>query len=284
MTLRAIHRTSYEYPLPASESHNEVRLMPLTDDSQRLIDFRLDVWPATNVFSYEDVGGTVHHFGIREPHCSLEIVATSVVETTRIDPFKGLNLLEPDWGFYARESVHQGNIEFLGPSPYVSLVPEAARIASEIRREGGSAAAFLINLNHRLHDILTYDADVTHVHSTVEDVLASRAGVCQDYAHVMIACCRTQGIPTRYVSGYLFGGDGLRGDQATHAWLECLLPNGRWLALDPTNDLLANDHHIRMHVGRDYSEVTPTRGVYVGVAASRLEVGVSVKTAEAIAA
>jgi len=276
MILHAVHHTRYEYPFPAQDSHNELRLMPLTLAGQKCLEFSLEVTPHAPVFSYEDFGGTVHHFGIRERHMSLDIVANAIIEMTDINPIAGLNLINPDWDFYALERTRQNFAEYLGGSPYVHIIRQAADLASNLRSAGQSVATFLIDLNRFLYRFLEYDPGVTNVHTTLEEVFELRAGVCQDYAHLMIACCRSQGIPTRYVSGYLYGGKGIRGEQGTHAWVECLMPDGRWLALDPTNNLLANDHHIRMHVGRDFGEVSPTRGVYVGPMANLLHVGVSV--------
>jgi transglutaminase-like putative cysteine protease len=277
MFLQATHRTRYEYRYPSVDSHNEVRLMPITGPTQRCISFSLDVHPGAPVFSYEDVGGVVHHFGIREPHLSLEIVANAIVETFDVNPFSALNLVAPDGDFYSLSTTKDAWAEFLSPSPYVRLVPEAAQIARRVHRSGnGAVARFLIDLNRHLFELLDYDPGATDVHSTVEEVLIGRAGVCQDFAHLMVACCRSEGVPARYVSGYLYGGEGLRGELGTHAWVEALLPDGRWLALDPTNDLLANDHYIRVHVGRDYSDVPPTRGIYVGSPATKMEFGVTV--------
>ena len=281
MILSAVHRTTYEYPISSVESHNEVRLMPLTDAFQRCLHFNLQVTPPTKIFSYEDGCGTVHHFSLRNPHRSMDIVAVATVETLLTDPFNDLNLLEPDWEFYDADSTRQGYVEFLSPTTYVPLLPEAYRIAADVRRPNTSVVRFLLDLTNRIHSLLAYDQGATQVHTTLQEVMSLRAGVCQDFAHMAIACCRSQGIPARYVSGYLYGGPGLamRGEQATHAWLECLLPDGRWLALDPTNNLLASDHHIRVHIGRDYSEVSPTRGVYVGAPASKLEVSVTIAAA-----
>ena len=151
-------------------------------------------------------------------------------------------------------------------------------LVAGIYQPGISAASFLLRLNEHLHGYLSYDPDATHVYSTLEDVVAACGGVCQDFAHFALACARSAGIPARYVSGYLYGGPGsyLRGESATHAWFECLLPGGRWLALDPTNNLVAGDHYIRVHVGRDYTDVSPTRGAYVGCPASKLDVSVKV--------
>ena len=280
MVLRAVHRTVYQYPTSVGESHNEVRLQPLTDDTQKLLDFRITTTPATRVYHYREVGGTAHHFTVRLPHTSLEILAEAIVETHLQNPFEDLNLLDPDDAFYRSEAIRQATIEFLTPSRYVPLIPKVFEIAQLVSEPGQSTASFLLALNHYLHELLDYDTDATHVHSTVSEVLHVRAGVCQDFAHVMIACCRVRGIPARYVSGYLFvdAGSGMRGEQATHAWVECLLPSGRWLGLDPTNDLLTNDRYIRVHTGRDYSEVSPTRGIYVGPQTEKLHVSVSVQS------
>ncbi len=276
----------YEYPIPSIESHNEVRLMPLSDASQRCISFDLSVRPAVRVFSYPDVGGIVHHFSIREPHSYLEMVATATVETLLSDPFSGLDLIGYDWDFYQSESVRQSNVEFLVESRYTPFLAEVFEIAKRVRTPDMSAARFLIELNDYLNKFLSYDPDATHVYSTLDDVVQARAGVCQDFAHLAIACARSQGIPTKYVSGYLYGGPGsyVRGELATHAWFECLMPDGRWLALDPTNNLLAGDHYIRVHIGRDYSDVAPTSGVYVGGPASKLDVSVRVLELNEIAA
>ena len=279
MILRATHRTLYSYSMPSIESQNEVRLMPLTDEVQRCLEFKLQVNPNSKVFCYDEPGGTVHYFGVRSAHPILEIVAEAVVETYLENPFEDLNLNLPDWHLYDESSLRQANAEYLAESPYIPINDEVREIAEAVRKESNSAVSdFLRKLGSWIHESLTYDPDATHVHTKIHEVLVIRAGVCQDFAHLMIACCRSQGIPARYVSGYLYVGgiDGMRGEQATHAWLECLLPNGKWLAVDPTNDLLVNDRYVAVHIGRDYTDVTPTRGVYIGTPAKSLDVSVQV--------
>jgi len=279
MILRATHKTLYSYSMPSIESHNEVRLMPLNDWTQSCIEFHLRVNPHCRVFSYEETGGTVHYFGVRSAHPILEIIAEAVVETKLENPFDGLNLIEPDWQFYQLHSTLQDNAEFLSESPYVVCNQEVQDIANGVRDSSNDTVVdYLLKLAHWIHEALTYDTDATHVHTKLHEVLEVKAGVCQDFAHLMIACCRSMGVPARYVSGYLYvgGTDGMRGEQATHAWLECWLPNGKWLAIDPTNDLLVNDRYVAVHTGRDYSDVTPTRGVYIGTPAKSLDVSVSV--------
>ncbi len=274
MLLKALHRTTYRYPFASRESHNEVRLMPLEGDDQRCLSFALTTDPPAKLFSYVEQGGRVHHFVVRTPHTSLTIKAEATVETLRANPFEGVNLVENDWP--ALEALSERYPEFLASTPRVPILDAAREIAESVSARA-SVARYAVDLAERIHDLLGYDPDATHVHTPLSYVIEHRAGVCQDFAHLALACLRAKGIPARYVSGYLYEGDeGLRGDAATHAWVECVLPGGRWLGLDPTNRCLADDHHIRVHTGRDYDEVPPTRGIYTGPAAERLEVSVSV--------
>jgi transglutaminase-like putative cysteine protease len=280
MLLNIRHRTTYQYPSPVSESHNEVRLMPLTDEDQVCLDFQLAVQPYARVFSYEEPGGTVHHFNIRKPHMELEVVAESRVETRRSNPFEGLNLVEDDWSFYESRDLREEYAEFLGPTRLVPADPAAARIALTAKRKAGAGvASFLISLNRLLNKLLTYEPGATHVHSTHLEALAEKRGVCQDFAHLMLAVCRSQHIPARYVSGYvqsLSGGPTTHAEEATHAWVECLLPGNLWRGFDPTNNLLANDRYVKVHIGRDYHDIAPTRGVYRGPATNLINVDVEV--------
>lgn len=279
MTLKAFHRTTYRYPFASRESHNEVRLQPLDGDDQRCLSFDLKIEPEAKIFSYNEQGGTVHHFVVRTPHTALTITAETTVETFLVNPFEGLNLIENDWNGLAGLSDRYP--EFLASTPRVPILDAARQIAESVPVRA-SIAQYAIDVGERIHSLLSYDFDATHVHTPLSYVIEHRAGVCQDFAHLMLACLRAKCIPARYVSGYLYAGsDDLRGDEATHAWVECVLPGGRWLGLDPTNHCLANDHHVRVHTGRDYDEVPPTRGIYTGPAAERLEVSVRVVQVEA---
>jgi transglutaminase-like putative cysteine protease len=139
MILRATHRTLYSYSMPSIESHNEVRLMPLTDSVQTCLDFRLKVSPQCKVFSYDEPGGTVNYFGVRYAHPLLEIVAEALVETRLENPFEGLNLLEPDWTEYGNH-VAQDQAEYLSESPYVTVNEEVRAIANEVRVTSNGSA------------------------------------------------------------------------------------------------------------------------------------------------
>jgi len=281
MILHVRHTTRYRYPGPAQASHNEVRLEPLSDSSQDLIDFQLLVSPPAKTFRYMEVGGPVHNFYVGGPHRELEITARSTVATRLENPFMKLDLLvKPgqDWVFYEEADVRAAYCEYLVPTKFVGFHPKA--VAMGLSCKGDSATDTLLAINSVVNQSLSYQSGATDVHSTLDAVLADHAGVCQDFAHLMLAATRSLGIPSRYVSGYLYvapNEHGMRGELATHAWVECLFPDERWHAFDPTNNVMANDHHIRVHLGRDYADVTPTRGVYVGPPSESLEVEVEVE-------
>lgn len=281
MLLRVRHRTEYRYAGPVKESHNELRLQPPTDTNQELVDFRLTVEPHARTWFHARAGGTVHHFTLREPHDRMAVTAESLVRTRLENPYEGLNLVVPDWDVYEGDTARMEQAEFLAASRFVDPVP-AWELGKEAKEGQPTVARFLTELNRKIHSWLSYDKDATHVHSMVREVLEGRAGVCQDFAHVAIACCRAVGVPARYVSGYLYSGnDGsMRGEAATHAWAEAWLPDGRWLGFDPTNDLLVNDRYVRAHTGRDYDDCAPTRGVFLGPRTTALLVSVGVTRAD----
>jgi transglutaminase-like putative cysteine protease len=269
--------------------------MPLSDDDQTCLDFRLTLTPPSRVFAYDLPSGRVHFFDTRAVHSELSIHAESLVITHRQNPFAHLPAADEDGEFYRRESVRQDYAEFLTATSRVQLHPEVDRIAAVARKQasGGGAVPFLMALTRQLYRVLSYSPGSTQVDSSILHVLEHSEGVCQDFAHLMLAICRRQGIPARYVSGYLFTGEERAGDAAAapadpeaprglvsgnamHAWVECLLPDGRWHGFDPTNNLLTNDYYVKVHTGRDYGDVPPVRGVYRGPFAHTLEVSVRV--------
>ena len=182
--------------------------MPLSDEDQTCLDFRLSTTPSTRIFAYDLPTGRVHHFDLRAPHTDLAINAESLVVTHRRDPFQGLQLATDDSAFYTLEGVKQRYYEYLLPTERVHLHPETDRIAAVAHKQTGvGTASFLIALTRLLHRVIAYKPGATNVYSTIQHVLEHKSGVCQDFAHLMIAICRRQGIPARYVSGYLFTGE-----------------------------------------------------------------------------
>ena len=298
MRLRVFYATRYLYSAPVTDSHNEVRLMPHNDEEQTRTQFQLATQPTVPMFNYSLPTGRVHHFNLRARHRELALTAEALVLTDRRTLFTDLDTVDLDSAFYRRDDVADRYAEFLAPTRRVPVLHEAGFLAEQARAaaEGPGPGDFLRALMSAIHTEFAYTPGATTVDTPLPDVVAARAGVCQDFTHLMLAVCRRQGIPSRYVSGYLFTGEragsdqtqrlsqaagsrersGLTGGDATHAWVECLLPNGRWYGFDPTNDLLANDSYITVHHGRDYDDVTPLRGIYKGTSEATLEVSVRV--------
>jgi transglutaminase-like putative cysteine protease len=288
--LEVRHVTRYQYDQPVRESVMEVWMQPQKRAAQRLISFELDLDPPAQLFSYADTfGNAVYHFDIPQPHDSLSIVARSAVETQ--EPTALPEALDRgEWDRLRSDFVRGEHFDFLhahgfaGPSEGLAAFVAEKNLPELRARDPLSAVR---ELSRTIYESFAYEAGVTRADSPIDDVLRARKGVCQDFAHVMIAICRDWGLPARYVSGYLFT-DRKSGDRsdpdATHAWVEVFLPSLRWVGFDPTNNILAGERHIACAIGRDYSDVPPSRGVYKGEAESELAVGVTVRRARAAVA
>jgi transglutaminase-like putative cysteine protease len=281
------HSTRYQYDDAVRESVMEVWMQPQKRSGQRLVSFDLELEPAAQLFSYADTfGNAVYHFDIPQPHRRLTIMARAAVETEAPPPLPDA-LDRGEWDRLRSDFVRGEHFDFLHPHGFTG--PTAALEAfvaekqlHELRVRDPLNA--LRELSRTVYQAFAYEAGVTRADSPIDDVLKARKGVCQDFAHVMIAICREWGVPARYVSGYLFT-DRKAGDRsdpdATHAWVEVFLPSLRWVGFDPTNNIPSGERHIACAVGRDYSDVPPSRGVYKGEAESELAVGVTVRKARA---
>jgi transglutaminase-like putative cysteine protease len=278
------HLTKFVYTKSVSESVMEVRMHPRSDSNQRCLTFALSVSPRCRVFSYRDhLSNQVHHFDIPGRHGQLVIIAESLVEyqpLARIPSF-----LAPDAWRELDAIVSEGDYwEMLLPSEFAKPTPALLDLACElgaVRRD--DPMVVLRELNNRLYDYFSYSPETTQVDSPIDEALASRQGVCQDFAHIMIAMVRQLGIPCRYVSGYLYHREqdpDRSTSDATHAWVEALLPHLGWVGFDPTNALIAGDRHIRTALGRDYADVPPTKGIFLGRTASDLYVAVQVSASD----
>jgi transglutaminase-like putative cysteine protease len=278
------HLTRFRYSRPISESIMESRMHPRSDTSQHCLAFSLSVSPRCRVFTYRDyLGNNVHHFDIPGDHKQLIIVAESVVEQQAAPQVPAF--LSPDAWEALDAMVDSGDYsEMLLPSTYAVGSPALLELAARLEVRRRDDPAMLVHeLNQRLFDYFEYVPKHTRVDSPIDEAIESRKGVCQDFAHTMIALLRHVGIPARYVSGYLYRG---RGDHdrstpdATHAWVDVLLPHLGWVGFDPTNNLVTHHRHIRTAVGRDYADVPPTRGIFRGATESELYVAVHVEAGE----
>jgi transglutaminase-like putative cysteine protease len=275
------HLTKFLYSNLVSESMMETRMHPRSDQNQRCLTFHLSVSPRCRVFSYRDhLANHVHHFDIPGQHGQLVIVAESLVEVQPAPQIPAF--LAPDaWG-ELDEMIEQGDYwEMLLPSEFALSTPSLDALAEELDvRRRDDPLMVLHQLNEQIFNHFEYVPKSTKVDSPIDLALLTHAGVCQDFAHIMITLVRTKlRIPCRYVSGYLFHGQSDRDrsvTSATHAWVEALVPQLGWVGFDPTNWLVAGDRHIRTAIGRDYSDVPPTHGIFRGRAKSELTVAVRV--------
>jgi transglutaminase-like putative cysteine protease len=278
------HLTRFRYSNPISESIMETRVHPRSDAHQHCLTFSLSVSPRCRAFSYRDYhGNNVQHFDIPGEHNQLVIVAESVVEQQVLPEVPAF--LSPDAWAALDDLVQAGDYwEMLLPSTFATETPALILLASQMGVTRRDDPLMLVQeLNQRLYDYFDYEPRSTRVDSPIDEAIVSGKGVCQDFAHTMIALLRHVRIPARYVSGYLYRG---REDHdrsvpdATHAWVDVLLPHLGWVGFDPTNNLVTHHRHIRTAIGRDYADVPPTHGVFRGDTESELYVAVHVEASD----
>jgi transglutaminase-like putative cysteine protease len=279
------HVTRFVYTPPVTESMTEVRMQPRAEGGQRCLKFELHTQPRARILGYRDhLGNIVHHFDIPGKHSQLKITAESTVE---IAPAPPLPESLDDGAWEAMDAIDRSGAywDYLAPSQYAFKTELLAELARELRvKRRGDPLNLLREINAAIYESFDYKPQSTSVDSPIDDALRMRVGVCQDYAHIMIALARELRIPCRYVSGYLFhegNGHDRSAAGASHAWVEAYLPELGWVGFDPTNNLIAGERHIRTAIGRDYADVPPTRGVFKGLAQSELSVGVQVSPADA---
>ena len=286
---RLVHTTEFVYDGPVSESYNEVRLRPMHDERQSCLSFRLTTNPGSRGTAYRDAyGNWVHQFNVLTEHRRLRVEAESVVlaheafgRARRRDDARRIRFAQRPAGRGAFR-LH-GSHRLCAPSRPLEGSDRNGRKSSD-----GTVAGFAQAASDLIHQRFQYVKGATHVHSSIEDSLSLGAGVCQDFAHLLLGVVRMRGIPGRYVSGYLVPGstaspeakqEDVIGGQASHAWVEVLIPNSGWTGFDPTLGNPVGLRHVRVAYGRDYGDVAPVRGVYKGHAGQSLSVDVRVRPA-----
>jgi transglutaminase-like putative cysteine protease len=287
---RVKHLTAYVYAVPVSTSHHDLHVLLRGSSGQRILSERVYVTPAPAVRRdrYDWFGNRATHLAIHERHTELTVTSEAELEVVAPVPPDGDGgpwEATRDWVRAGGQAEARAALEMTLPSPHVELSPAVLEFARPSFPPGRPLIEAALDLTHRLHDALTYDPEATDTSTTVDEVLSGRRGVCQDFAHLQIACLRALGLPARYVSGYLVtappaGGPRLVGADASHAWLSLRLPASGWLDLDPTNDVVPSDRHIVVAYGRDFGDVTPMRGVLLGGGRHQLRVSVDVSPVE----
>ncbi|MGF1530339.1 MAG: transglutaminase domain-containing protein [Puniceicoccaceae bacterium] len=289
MIFEVTHTTDYRYSSTASESVGELRVFPVDDENQTVSRRLLEIHPQVEVDSYTDYyGNRAEWFAVPFRHERLTIRSSSLVVTTpSIFPQPCLELSVAETRQIARKQ--HALYDFLAPS---RRVPQSVALhlgGRHLLAPATSIEEAVVRLNEWIHDNFEYQSGATEVDTPLSKVIEQRKGVCQDFSHLMLAILRSAGIPCRYVSGYIEPFDptseaedraALIGAAASHAWVEVWLSGGHWAGFDPTNRQRAGERHIRVAVGRDYSDVPPFRGTFKGAVGHNLRVEVEIKRPE----
>ncbi len=288
VTYRVTHETRYAYTQPVTISHHLAHLRPRQLATQQVHSHRLTITPppGSQQERRDYFGNAACYFTIDETHDSLSVVAESLVTVAPPRPPEAART--PAWEA-VRDLVREARrrdlldaCQYTFASPGVPL-PDAVRAyANRSFRPGRPILEAVLDLTHRIHGDFTYDPTATTVATPLADVLKNRRGVCQDFAHLQIACLRALGLPARYVSGYVMTRSLddidtlLEGGDASHAWVAVYLPDGGWIDVDPTNNKLTTREHVTLAWGRDFGDVSPLKGVMMGGGAHGVSVGVTV--------
>ena len=288
------HRTRYTHSSLVGSAWQSLHLQPRNEAAQHCESFALQGAPhPTDLASRFDYFGNKHHlFTLQEPHKERTITSRSIVR--RDEPVLTMSGLTPPFGdlpALVDRAVLEEDFaleQYLHATPYVPLLPESLALAGELGGDldrGVATLDWLALFGDRFHRAFTFDREATQVSTPLSEVIAERRGVCQDFAHLLISCLRQLRIPSAYVSGYLLtrppeGRERLVGADASHAWVSAFVPGSGWVDYDPTNACFVGSSHIVIARGRDFSEVSPVKGLFSGGGARVLETGVTVEFAD----
>jgi transglutaminase-like putative cysteine protease len=288
MIYRIVHRTTYKYKNPVSVGNHVACLTPRSLPHHRLTRSELHIQPtpATRTERVDYFGNLLCFFTVQEPHKELVVEARSEVTMNGLStPWPQES---PAWeeiaGALPNDQSPAGldAYQFGFESPRIRVRPEFASYALQSFTPGRPMPEALLDLTARIHRDFRFDSKVTNVRTPTEEVFRKRRGVCQDFAHLQIACLRSVNIAARYVSGYLrtyppAGQPRLVGADASHAWVSAYCPGIGWLDMDPTNNVVPSDGHVTLAWGRDYGDVSPLRGLILGGGAHTLKVAVDME-------
>ena len=303
MLLRVVHETRYRYHPVVDTAHHVVHLKPASQGGQALRHYVLQIEPPPAMLreAFDVYGNTRTSFSFQSAHDRLTVVAESIVCTTA-DPQARDTALAPyltvPWEQvrerfrYRAGAAYDSASEFLFASPYVPRDDAFTEFARTIFTPGRPLLDAAEALMAHIHTRMTFESESTEVSTPALDALRQGKGVCQDFAHIMVACCRALGLPARYVSGYMLttpppGQPRLIGSDASHAWASVYFPGqdaqrGRWLDFDPTNNRAPGEDYVTLATGRDFLDVSPMRGVIRGGSRHTLRVAVTVATMDSV--
>ncbi|MDQ0640100.1 transglutaminase-like putative cysteine protease [Pedobacter sp. W3I1] len=271
------HITNYKYELPVRDSANQIILFPIKDDFQKVVKHDLNISGSPEIEIFIDYyGNEVGTFTQNEPHTQLKIFSKVSVETFPKPLPQDDMFSSEQWNSLSTLKFDVLYIDYLRQESFNGIT-QLKETALNLKNTEDTPYQTAIKYCAHVFNNFEYIKGVTAVDTTIDEILNLKAGVCQDFAHVLTAMLRLTGIPARYVSGYICPNrDGMRGEGATHAWAEAYLPGYGWLGLDPTNNCIANENHVRLAVGRYFADCSPVKGVYKGGFEHIMEVNVSV--------
>jgi len=277
-TFNIRHTTKYSYEVPVRESANQIILYPKVDGFQELIYQKIQISGNPMVSTHEDYyQNTVGTFTQIEAHSELIIDSWVVVRTHSKSYPNTEKSRKSQWEFYLSIQDQLPYLDFLRNEP-IELKDEILNAIPLVKTLEIDPLDYALLLNTYVFENFNYLPGITNVETTIDEAWKIKAGVCQDFAHLLCGFLRFKGIPSRYISGYICPNkNGMRGEGATHAWTEAFIPFIGWVGLDPTNNCLVNDSHVRLAYGRSFSDCSPVKGTYRGNAKHNLEVSVSVE-------
>jgi transglutaminase-like putative cysteine protease len=290
MTYRIIHTTTYKYKYPVSVGNHMACLTPRSLPRHQCIKHELRISPAANITRRKDYfGNNLSFFTVQEPHTELVVEARSeVVMDGEPQPLPRQSIAWEEAASslpHAYDPLSLEAYQFVFESARVRPSAQFAAYASTSFTPGRQFVEALLDLTARIHQEFRFVAGATNVRTPTEEVFQKRCGVCQDFAHLEIACLRSLGLPARYVSGYLRtypppGRARLTGADVSHAWVSAYCPGAGWIDVDPTNNVVPSRDHITLAWGRDYSDVSPLRGLILGGRDHTFKVAVDVEAIE----
>lgn len=270
------HITKYEYDRPVKESVNEIRIYPFSDSGQETLHHQLNITTHPDVYMIQDYwGNRTGMFNLMTSHKELVIESKLIVRTLGQATISLNNKATLDT--LKTEIADTLFLLELSKINEVELKEQVNALVGEFYTGDMPVAAIIEKCGDYIFNHFNYIKGITTIETTIEEILEHRSGVCQDFAHVMLEMLRSLGIPSRYVSGYICSNkNGMRGEGATHAWIEAWIPGNGWVGNDPTNNVWVTNHHVKLAVGRNFNDCSPIKGTFKGPARQSLSVYVSV--------
>jgi transglutaminase-like putative cysteine protease len=270
------HVTKYEYDRPVKESVNEIRIYPFACHEQEVLYHEINITGNPDILAITDYWGSRAGMFNLLPSHKLMVIESKLIVRSLGKQDLDHNMIS---GFDALREEVANNLNLLELSHIkeIELREQIHEITNEIYAPGDAVADVIRKCSAYIFTYFNYIKGITSVETTVAEILEHRSGVCQDFAHVMLEILRSLHIPSRYVSGYICPNkNGMRGEGATHAWVEAWIPGTGWAGIDPTNNIWVTNHHVKLAVGRNFNDCSPIKGTFKGPARQSLSVFVSI--------